>query len=190
MASLLKYQKHLLLLGLLMVAKFIWVPLWESKQEHWQLLSQGQHNLAKMKALITISQPMSQRQDEINQQLQQSELLMPSTTDLTTYKLTAQAAIENLFSRYQLSLDRTAWRNGVNERDIHVLLLDLRFNGKLKHYLRLLEELDTSKDFINLIIVRDELNIRSQSQTSLGTVDGQVTLQLAVKIDQTTRLAQ
>lgn len=182
MESLIKYQKLLLLLGVLMLAKFVWVPLWESKQTYWQQLSQGQHNLAKMQALITLSTPMAERSAEIAQVQSELEALIPQSDDLTSYKLTAQSELEALFKRHALPLSSTSLRDGIGEQDIHVLLLDLRFNGKLKSYLSLLQEFEQNKAFMNLTVISDQLIIRGQNADSLGLVDGTVSLQLAVKV--------
>lgn len=182
MESLAKYKNLLLFLGVLLLAKFVWVPLWDSKQAYWQQLSQGQHNLAKMQALITLSAPMLERSEQMALLLSEAEGSTPQADELTNYKLATQSAIETLFKRHDLLLASTAWRDGIIEQDIHILLFDLRFNGKLKSYLALLQEFDQNKAFINLTVVNDQLIIRGQTADSLGFVDGNVSLQLAVKI--------
>jgi hypothetical protein len=182
MAALSKYKKLLIMLGLLLLAKFIWVPVWEHKQNQWAQLSQGQHNLNKTQALIALSEQMKQREEEISWQLASIENLIPETENLASYKLASQNTIESLFQKHNLILDRTAWRDGVNQQNIHKLFFDLHFNGKLKNYLSLTHNLATASALFNISIFEENLNITGQESGTLGQVSGNVSLQLSVKV--------
>lgn len=182
MQELMKYKRYLILVGVLVLIKFAWLPLWETKQENWQQQQKTQSNLNKTRALLALKDEMQARKTTMSARLQQAESGFAQTASITSYKLTAQSRLESLFKRYDIELNNSSWRDGLQNDDIQTLLLDIRFSGSLKQYLHLLQELQKNGDFANVSLDSNQLSIRGQTSDKLGSVNGRVSLKLAVKL--------
>ncbi|WP_394146921.1 hypothetical protein [Shewanella atlantica] len=177
-----KYKRYLILVAVLVLIKFAWVPLWETKQENWQQQQKNQSNLNKTRALLALKDEMQARQETMLKRLQQAELGFAQATNVTSYKLASQSNLERLFKRHDIELSNSSWRDGLKNDDIQTLLLDIRFAGSLKQYLKLLKELQHNAEFANVSLDSNQLSIRGQTEDKLGRVNGRVTLKLAVKL--------
>lgn len=182
MQELIKYKRYLILVGVLVLIKFVWVPLWETKQDNWQQQQKTQSNLNKTRALLALKDEMQVKHEIMVTRLQQAETRFAQTANLTSYKLTAQSGLESLFERYDIELSNSSWRDGLKNDDIQTLLLDIRFSGTLKQYLHLLQELQHNVEFLNVSLDSNQLSIRGQTSDKLGSVNGRVSLKLAVKL--------
>ncbi|GIU46053.1 hypothetical protein [Shewanella algidipiscicola] len=182
MQELIKYKRYLILVAVLVLMKFVWVPLWETKQDNWQQQQQAQSNLNKTRALLALKDEMLVRKTTMSVRLEQAESGFAQTASITSYKLTAQSKLESLFKRHNIELSNSSWRDGLKTNDIQTLLLDIRFTGSLKQYLSLLQELQQNGDFANVSLDSNQLSIRGQTSDKLGSVNGQVSLKLAVKL--------
>ncbi|NRD74686.1 hypothetical protein HQQ94_15945 [Shewanella sp. VB17] len=182
MQEILKYKRYLILVGVLMLMKFVWVPLWQTKQDNWQQQQKNQVNLNKTHGLLALADEMQQKQEIMSTRLQQAESHFAQTQNITRYKLDTQSGLESLFKRHEIELSNSSWREGLISDDIQSLLLDIRFSGSLKQYLHLLHELKQNQDFANVSLDSNQLNIRGQTPAKLGTVNGRVSLKLAVKL--------
>ncbi|HEX5793736.1 MAG TPA: hypothetical protein VFY01_10700 [Rheinheimera sp.] len=181
MQSLRQYKHYIQLLLLLVLIKFAWLPLWQAKTDNWQRLQQTERNLAKTKALLQLDTEMAQQQQQMRSLLQQTETAVPQSNDIVSYKLALQTRLEALFQQQSLQITTSDWRDGVPDGDVQVLLLDLRFNGKVKHYLELLQILQADSSFSMLSLQADQLSIKGQNQSSMGQVNGRITFKIAVK---------
>lgn len=182
MQELIKYKHYLLVIGLLVLAKFVWVPLWETKEQNWQQQASNQQNLNKTLALLALKQEMAEKQQLMADSLAIAESKFANTNDVTSYKLQAQSELESLFQQNQLTISSSSWRDGLTNGDIQTLLLDIRFTGNLKAYLQLLQQLKVSAELANVSLESNQLTIRGQTQDKLGAVNGQISLKLAVKL--------
>jgi len=182
MQELMKYKRYLILVGVLVLIKFVWVPLWETKQENWQQQQKTRSNLNKTKALLALKDEMHERQQIMSYRLQEAESHFAQTDNVTSYKLTAQSKLESLFKRHDIELSNSSWRDGLKNDDIQTLLLDIRFEGQVKQYLHLLQELQQNDEFTNVSPESNQMSIRKQTAQKLGSVNGRVSLKLAVKL--------
>lgn len=186
MQSLQQYKHYLQLLLLLLLIKFAWSPLWQAKTDNWQRLEQSERNLAKTRALLQLDSEMAQQQVNMRELLKQAEGQVAQSNDIVSYKLALQTRLEQVFKQHELQITTSDWRDGVPEDDIRVLLLDLRFTGKVKDYLQLLSTLQQDDSFRMMALQADQLSIKSQTPTSMGQVNGRITFQLAVKQESAT----
>lgn len=182
MQELMKYKRYLILVAVLVLIKFVWVPLWVTKQENWQQQQKTQSNLNKTRALLALKDEMKARHETMSTRLQQAESGFAQTASITGYKLTAQSKLERLFKHHDIELSNSSWRDGLINDDIQALLLDIRFSGSLKQYLHLLRELQQNVEFANVSLDSNQLSIRGQTAQKLGRVNGRVSLKLAVKL--------
>ncbi|GIU49868.1 hypothetical protein TUM4438_34400 [Shewanella sairae] len=182
MQDLLKYKHYLIMIGILVLAKFVWVPLWDTKEQNWQQQASTQQNLNKTLALLSLKDEMAKKQRQMANSLQLTESKFADTTDVTSYKLTAQSELESLFKHNQLVISSSNWRDGIANDDIQTLLLDIRFTGELKAYLQFLQQLKAKPELSNVSLESNQLTIRGQTKHKLGSVNGQISLKLAVKL--------
>ena len=182
MQELVKYKSYLVLIAALVLAKFVWVPMWDTKQDNWRQQKTIQANLSKTQGLLALRKEMQTRQDVMSSRLANTESQFAQTSNITSYKLTAQSALEKLFKSHDMKLTNSSWRDGLIDDDIQTLLLDIRFTGALKSYLHLLQDLQQKHDFSNISLNANQLSIRGQSESELGNVTGRVSLKLAVKM--------
>jgi len=183
MQELIKYKHHFLLIGLLILIKYIWLPLWDSKQENWQNQQYLQSNLNKTLALLAIKQDMSQAHVLMSQRLAEAEADLASTDNLISYKLTTQSNLEKLFKRFDIVISNSTWRDGLINEGVQSLFLDIRYSGPLIQYLNFLDVLQQDEHYSNITIDTNQISINGQSSKTLGTVNGAMSLSLAVKVN-------
>ncbi|MGI2113424.1 hypothetical protein ACRN9G_07460 [Shewanella frigidimarina] len=182
MQELIKYKRYLFLIGLLILIKYIWQPLWDSKQENWQNQQYLQSNLNKTRALLAIKQDMSQKYSLMSQRLAEAESGLASTDNLISYKLTTQSDLEKLFKQFDISISNSTWRDGLIDEGVQSLFLDIRYSGSLLQYLNFLNNLQQDESYSNITIATNQISISGQSAERLGTINGAMSLSLAVKI--------
>lgn len=178
-----KYRHYFLVIGLLILIKYIWLPLWDSKQENWQNQQSLQSNLNKTLALLAIKQDMSQAHVLMSERLAEAESSLESTNNLISYKLSTQSNLEKLFKRFDIAISNSTWRDGLINEDIQSLFLDIRYSGSLIQYLNFLDALQQGEHYSNITIDTNQISISGQSPQQLGTVNGAMSLSLAVKMN-------
>ncbi|UCX03978.1 hypothetical protein ACRWQL_15595 [Shewanella sp. HL-SH4] len=177
-----KYKHYLLLIGLLILIKYIWLPLWDSKQDNWQNQQYLQSNLNKTRALLAIKQDMSHAHMVMSQRLAEAESGLASTDNLISYKLTTQSNLEKLFKRFDIVISNSTWRDGLIDEGVQSLFLDIRYSGSLIQYLSFLDDLQQGEQYSNITIDTNQINVSGQSADNLGSINGAMSLSLAVKI--------
>lgn len=182
MQSLEQYKHYLILLLLLVLAKFVWVPLWDSKAEYWQTQQQAERNLVKTQALLLIGGQMSEQQQQMQALVEKLENAMTQTKDITSFKLNIQSQLEKLVKTHQLEISSSDWREGLLKDDIQTLLLDLRLVGKTKHYIEFFAAMQKIPDLRQLVVVSQSFSVRGQNDTSMGSINGQVSVSVSVKL--------
>lgn len=181
-----QYKGYLTLLLLLLLARFVWQPLWQSKQENWQQLEYAEHARLKVQALLLLTDDMQQVQQQMQQILQDTEQKLGVASDLTSFKLHIQQQLEQLFQQNELQITLSNWRDGIAEGGIQTLVLDLRFSGKVKNYLVLLQQLQDSVVIPSMVITEQQLNNQGQAADSMGNTNGVISLRLAVTLQEAT----
>ncbi|KKO46969.1 hypothetical protein WG68_03280 [Arsukibacterium ikkense] len=175
-----QYKGYIIVLLILLLARFVWQPLWQSRQDNWQQLQYSENARHKAQALLTLGDDMQQAQQQIQTLLATAESKLGTANDLTRYKLQIQQQLEQLFATHQLQITLSSWRDGIADSGIQTLVLDLRFSGKAKNYLKLLHQLQHSAIIPSMVIIEQQLTMRAQTPDSMGTADGNMSLRLAV----------
>lgn len=175
-----QYKGYLSVLLLLCLARFLWQPLWQAKQESWQQLQFSETARYKTQALLTQADAMEQARHNMQELLTSAEQKLGNASDMTVFKLQTQQQLEKVFAQYGLQITLSSWREGIAEGGIQTLVLDLRFNGKLKQYLELLAQLQEKSLFPSMVIIEQQLTMRAQAPDSMGFTDGSISLRLAV----------
>ncbi|QYJ74051.1 hypothetical protein [Shewanella sp. FJAT-52076] len=170
-----KYRVHLMVITLLVLAKFVWVPLWESKQQQWQQREGFLGSSAKYKGLIEQEAQLVKLRQLSQQRVSETEADFESVDNLTQYKLSLQTVLEPLFKSSDVDVLLTTWRNGPVQQDVQELQLDLTFRGKLSGYLDLLSKLQQPGVYQGeLIGEKFQLSTRSNALPETA-INGQMT---------------
>ena len=175
-----QYKSYIIVLLILVLARFVWQPLWQSKQDNWQQLQFSENARYKAQALLTLGDDLQQVQQQMQLLLADAESKLGVASDITGYKLQIQQQLERLFAAHQLQITLSSWRDGIADGDIQTLVLDLRFSGKVKDYLKLLQQLQQNAIIPSMVIIEQQLTTRSQTADSMGTTDGSISLRMAV----------
>lgn len=175
-----QYKGYISVLLLLVLARFIWQPLWHSKQENWLQLQYSETARHKVTALLALADDMQHVQQQIQQLLASAEQKLGNGNNLTEFKLQNQQQLEQLFLQHNVQITLSSWRDGLVTDDVQTLVLDLRFSGKLKHYLNLLTQLQQSAIIPSMVIIEQQLTIRGQTADDMGDASGSISVRLAI----------
>lgn len=174
-----QYKVYLSVLLLLAIARFVWQPLWQTKQDNWQQLQFSETARQKTQGLLTLEAEMQQTQQQMQTLLQATEKRLGRAADLTRYKLQTQQQLEQLFSQYRIQISQSSWRDGLTEDGVQTILLELRFSGKVKDYLLLLQHLQQDESLPSMVIIEQQLSNRGQSEQSMGDTLGRISFRFA-----------
>lgn len=171
-----KQQVALGIIGVLLVLKFIVVPLVDWQAEQVNLISNLQKRAAKSQGVIKNQIVIDAQQQQITQQLEQINRLFVAPQKDTEFKLAMQQQVEQLMAKYQLQINNSNWLVSLKVADNTLMRhqLTLNISGKLLNFQKILVELETSTPIIQ---VSDfNMRIKGQSEQELGQVDGTIEL--------------
>ena len=181
MNELIKYKTALISIAVLTLFKFMWVPLWDTKQASIIELEEISNQKAKTIALLSLTADMDKKHNEMKRILSEISQQISTTSNLTQFKLTTQKKLTELFTEYNIDVMSLAWRNGIEKNQMKQLYIDLSVKGKTKSFLSISTYIN--KKIKQIELNHMQLNIRNQSDTSLGTVRGRITWELYVKVE-------
>jgi len=182
MQALQPYKGYLPWLALLLLARFIWQPLWTEKSENWQQIQVSQNTLEKTKALLDASEQMKSAQQQISAMVEGAQNKLIPAENLTRVKIDTQQQIEQLFTQHNLTISLSSWRDGIVKTNVQTLVLDLSFSGQLVDYLNLQSDLQAQSPFASMVFVEQRLTIRNQNETQLGEISGDVSIRVAIQL--------
>jgi hypothetical protein len=175
-----QYKGYISVLMLLVLARFVWQPLWHDKQESWLQLQYSETARHKATALLALAGEMQHTEQLMQQLLTATEQKLGDGSNLTEFKLQHQQQLEQLFLQHNIQITMSSWRDGLVTGDVQALVLDLRFSGKLKHYLNLLKQLQQSAIIPSMVIIEQQLTIRGQTADDMGDASGSISVRLAI----------
>jgi hypothetical protein len=184
MSELDKYKKYLPWIAILALANFFWTPMWEAKQTEWQRYNEYQRNIGKSQTLIKQTEQIESLHNKATEMQSSIEARLSKIDDLTQYKLNMQTAIEALMKKHELELRFSVWREGVKVDDVQVLFLDVSFTGDVSNYMAFSTEYNANEKLALTSIEDMQLNIRSQREDNMGTVNGKIVLRVPARVGQ------
>jgi len=180
MSELTKYKSPLTFIAILVLAKFVWLPMWDLKEASWQEYKDINNTQAKTLALVGLAEEMQGTHLEAQKILEQVNHQILSTNNLTKFKLTVQAGLGDLFVDYNLNVTTLSWRDGIEADGVKQLFVDLNVNGKMRSFLSISTQLKEKLKQVELTKLK--LNIQRQTEDSLGLARGNLTLKLSVRL--------
>lgn len=180
MNELAKYKSPLIFIVLLVVAKFFWIPMWDSKEASWQEYTDINNKQSKTLALVGLADEMQDTHDEAQKMLEHINEKILSTDNITKFKLTVQTGLGELFADNNLEVTNLKWRDGIEADGVKQLFVDLTVNGKMRSFLSVSAQLKQKLKQVELTQLK--LSIKQQTEKSLGRARGNLTLKLSVKL--------
>lgn len=181
MDSLKPYRHYLVILLILALAKFVWVPQWQEKNDSWLRLTTIEQNLTRVEHLLSREQEISQKRDSLSEQLEKVEQQLQRTDNLVRYRLQQQKKVEESAERAGLSVEQMSWRDGIIQQDTHSQALDIRLSGELKGYIEFLSTL-RKEGLSHFRLSRSNVSVRGQSPQTPGTINASLSLQVLVQV--------
>lgn len=160
-------QKLLLgVLGLLLLAKFVFVPWAETQDEQVQALEVLFKKLQRSELLLTSEQQLNQMHAEFQQQQQALVQLLPQAESTEQYKLALQQQIQDEIGRQGLSLELFDWLSQVpvDAYTVQKATVTLRVSGAVKSVITLHQWLQ-QQPFIQL----SQIDISWNGALQVGT---------------------
>jgi len=188
MAELKEHAWLLALLTLLLVAKFIIVPIYQ-----WQDTALSEINLLEKKQ-GKISKVLKGKDDttklkyDLEAALQQTDgLIFPFQAD-AKFKLNQQKMLESLLSKHNLTIQHVGWQVARSKDSLLLISypIFIRFSGKTTDVVKFLAAIEMNPQRIGV----EEFNFsfKRQSDKALGRINGSVTLMLFMEKEANTNL--
>ena len=154
MQELKKYQGLLSVLVVLLVAKFVVVPVFDWQESLYQENQANQKKLLKVKRLIEEQDQLLARDTLVSGALDGAEKLIFKVESEAEFKLTQQQFLEELLAKHNLRAENFGWQSGIllDEVNIKQLQLQLRFSGSivdLVNFVAALEQLEQRYHVVN-----------------------------------------
>lgn len=177
-----QYQKYMLPLAVLVIIKFVFLPLWQLKEENYRQLAATNYNLEKTIALAGLSQQMHVRAEDMGALLAAAEQYLRQGAESTQLKLDAQAELESLLAKHQLTLSNSSWKEGLGNSEAKLFFYDCNFSGTLANYLQFISELSSSPLNKFYYIQDARLRISDQNAQTSGNVEATLSIGMAVSV--------
>lgn len=185
-------KQHTLLLAfitLLLLAKFIIVPIYAWQDQQLADISLLEKKQAKISAVLTAQDKVTQLNKALDSALKQSENLIFPYQEDAKFKLNQQKTLETLLSKFNLTVQHVGWQ-AVRSKDHSQFTsypILIRFSGKTDQVVQFLAaaEMNTQRIEVN------ELNftLKGQKANALGRITGSITLMLFMEKTPKVKLA-
>ena len=175
----LKQPKHQLALGalvILIVLKFLIVPLFDWQNSQLAQLANLQKRAVKSQNVIINQSQINQAQQTINAQLKAVNSLFVDYQRESEFKLAMQQQIEQTIANNQLQINTSSWLPSITVANNQLIRHQLRLNlkGKMRDFINLITLLESKTPKAELKSLN--INLKGQNNESLGRVEGTVEL--------------
>ena len=177
-----KQQIALGVLALLIVLKFIVVPLFDWQNEQLANLANLQKRVSKSQNVIANQTQITQSQQRISTQLKAINSLFINYKPEDEFKLAMQQQIEQTVANHQLQINTSNWLPSILVANGQLMRHQLRLSikGQMLDFTKLITELESATPKAELKTFN--INSKGQNDEQLGRVDG--TIELAFYMQQ------
>ncbi len=180
MAELKQHAWLLSLVAILIIAKFIVVPVFDWQAEILAEITLLEKQQSKITKVLGQKNNTTSANSGLMAALKQAEgLFFPFKTE-TSFKLTQQKMLEVLLAKYDIRSQHIGWQTATNFKELAVIRypIQLRFTGKTKDVIDFMVALEAKNE---LIEINDfNLSLKRQSEQRLGNINGRLTLHFFV----------
>lgn len=162
----------LLVLGVLLLARFILVPIFDWQEETLTSTQHLQKKLNKSKAYLDDLPALQAHKEALEQALTVRRAESELFNDVNRYQIAKQRQFEAIFEQNQIVITSSNWLEPIPTEKGVIVLLRLKFHGKVKSFLA--SHLQLSGVSKSISITNLSLSISGQGSDSLGNVNGNV----------------
>ncbi|SEK46974.1 hypothetical protein SAMN05216262_101434 [Colwellia chukchiensis] len=161
----------LLVLLVLLIARFVIVPIVDWQDEKLASIAANSNNLHKSEQVIARSEKIATELAHVKQLNQTLSDKYFQQANLNDFKLKLQQQLESLFSQHNLKVKNFSWVAHI-PGDVVQERANISFEGEIKNVVAL--QLAMAQLPQLLQIIQWNFPIRNMSETSLGTTRGQL----------------
>jgi hypothetical protein len=168
----------LILLAVLVVIKFIIVPIIDWQTDSLSEIALQQKKLNKMQYLLNNQQKITDQNRQIQHILDTAQTYFFHENDEASFKLNQQKLIEQLITKFSLSSQHIGWSE-VIERSPHGIdkyQVEIKVKGKTVDVIRLMADIESHTP--RIAISNFNLSLNNKLSNDLGTTDGKISLEL------------
>lgn len=180
MAELKKHALLLLILIILVSAKFIILPVIEWQNTIVADIKLLDKRSQKVTRVITQNDNTIKLNQLLSEEVKRgNELFFPYQTP-SKFKLSQQKLIESLLDKYQLKSQNIGWQTSSELTSLYIIKhpLQLRFSGKTLDVIKFIAAIEKLEK--NIEVIDFNLSLKKQNESSLGQCNGRVTLNFYV----------
>ncbi|MBU2972641.1 hypothetical protein KO527_25215 [Pseudoalteromonas sp. C2R02] len=181
MAELKQYKFLLSLVALLILAKFIIVPIYDWQEAKQTNINQLNKKLTKINSVISGQSSNSDLLAKLQTNTAVASKLFYVFSPEAQFKISQQKHIETMLEKYSIRVSNFGWQpvNKLEQLNALHYQAKLRFTGSTVNLIKAMTFLESQEPYHEI----SEFNykIKRQSATNLGTMDARVTLSFYVK---------
>jgi hypothetical protein len=183
----LKQPKHQLALGaiaILLLLKFMLVPLFDWQNQQLSNLVNLQKRASKSHSAIINQTQMAVKQQHITAQLTAINELFVEHKNEAEFKLAMQQQIEQTIATHQLQINNSSWLPSIAVANAQLMRHQLRLSikGQMLNFKSLVTLLESSTPKAELKTFN--INLKGQNSERLGQVDGTIELAFYMQVQQ------
>lgn len=176
-----RYSKYLPWLLLLVVARFVWMPLIDARAESRQAYLGEQSRYQKTLEVIEGQQNYQQHLESLKQQLKQLESAIFQSGSEAQFRLEYQRLVESKVSALDIEVERFNWSTALDGNGISWQQVDMSLKGTLEAFANVHQRLIEGPQLVGVT----HLEYRKQSlRGSDWDINGRVSLMVPVQIDE------
>lgn len=168
MADLKKHAILLSLLTILLVAKFVIVPIFTWQEQVLAEINAQEKKLGKTSILLAKEDDFNSLNQKVSDQLKEAEQLFYPYQKSSLFKLEQQKYFEDLIAKHQLTLSNFSWQAESDDKNLQITRYQVRarIKGKVSYLVKLIAALESQQNRIE--IVGFNIPMKGQNDNSLG----------------------
>jgi len=172
MAELRKHALLISLLVILLISKFIVVPIFEWQEQLIIENNSQEKRLAKITRVLTKDGQVNAVNQKLINELEKAERLFFSYQSESAFKLSQQQVFEKLLEKHQLRSSNIGWQTATEYTELALTRyqVNIRFSGQFVDVVAMYTELESSTPWLEI----DNFNIstRSGKDGVIGNIKG------------------
>jgi cell division protein FtsB len=165
----------IILLGILLAARFILVPIFEWQTQSLSSTQRLQDKLDKSIAYIDELPKLDKYQQDLLAEVKKRQAAREYVSDISRYQLDKFRQFESLMQKHKLAITSSNWGDPIKTAKGVALQLRMQFSGTMKDFIAFHLALDSLSNTLSLNNLN--LTLNDQSEDKLGSFTGNINVQ-------------
>jgi cell division protein FtsB len=165
----------IILLAILLVMRFIVVPIFDWQTQTLSTTQSLQDKLDKSVAYISELPSLHQYRQALSAEVQKRQAAREYVSDISRYQLDKFRQFESLMQKHHLEIKSSNWSDAIKTAKGVTLQLRLQFSGSMKDFIAFHLALDSLSNTLSLNNLN--LTLNGQSEDKLGSFTGNINVQ-------------